>query len=91
MAITITNLNYNKMKKVLLAIGIVAMVFLGASCNKQKTCHCTYTVEVLGVSTTTDLGDYTIEEGNCSDLEDNGNWNAQIGNLANASVHCVKK
>ena len=70
MAITITNLNYNKMKKVLLAIGIVAMVFLGASCNKQKTCHCTYTVEVLGVSTTTDLGDYTIEVGNCSDLED---------------------
>ena len=79
------------MKKVLIAIGVVAMVFLGASCNKQKTCVCSYTVTVAGVSNTTQLGEYTIEEGNCSDLEDNGNWNAQIGNLASASVHCEKK
>ena len=79
------------MKKVFLAIGIVAMLVLGASCSKQKTCHCEYTVEVLGVSNTTSLGDVTIEEGSCSDLEDNGQWNAQIGNLANASIHCERK
>jgi hypothetical protein len=79
------------MKKVLLAIAVVAILGLGSSCSKQKTCHCTYTVEVLGVSTTTDLGDYTIEEGSCSDLEQNGNWNAQIGGLANAAIHCTKK
>jgi hypothetical protein len=79
------------MKKVFLAIGIVAILGLGTSCSKQKTCHCEYTVEVLGVSTTTSLGDFTIEEGSCSDLENNGQWNAQIGNLANAKVHCTRK
>ena len=79
------------MKKVLLAIGVVAMIFVGASCNKQKTCVCEYTVEILGVSNTTSLGEVTIEEGSCSDLENNGQWNAQIGNLANAQIHCSRK
>lgn len=79
------------MKKVLLAIGVVAMLGLGTSCSKEKTCHCEYTVEVLGVSNTTSLGDITIEEGSCSDLEDNGQWNAQIGNLANAKITCTRK
>ena len=79
------------MKKVLLAVAVVALMVLGASCNKQKTCHCEYTVELFGVSTTTSLGDVTIEEGSCSDLEQNGQWNAQVGNVANAKIHCEKK
>lgn len=79
------------MKKVLLAIAVVAMLGLGTSCSKEKTCHCTYTVEILGVATTTDLGDYTIEEGSCSDLENNGSWNAQVGDLASAKINCTKK
>lgn len=80
------------MKKVLLAIAVVAMIGLGTtSCNKQKTCHCEYTVNVLGVETTTSLGDRTIDSGSCSDLEEAGAWNAQIGNLASATIHCEKK
>ena len=79
------------MKKVLLAIAVVAMLGLGTSCSKEKTCHCTYTVEVLGVSTTYDLEDVTIEEGSCTDLENDGRWNAQIGGLVDAHITCKKK
>lgn len=79
------------MKKVLLAIGIVAMLGLGTSCNKQKTCVCSYTATVLGVETTVQLGERDIESGSCSDLENAGAWNIQAGNLVNATFHCEKK
>ena len=45
------------MKKIALAIGIVAMMVLGASCNKQKTCVCSYTATVLGITSTVELGE----------------------------------
>ena len=79
------------MKRVLLAIGIIALLGVATSCNKEKVCKCTYTIEVMGVSNTTDLGEYTIEEGSCSDLEQAGNFNAQLGGIANAAIHCEKK
>lgn len=79
------------MKKVLLAIAVVALLGIGTSCSKEKTCHCTYTLEVLGISETYDLGDYTIEDGSCSDLENNGSLNAQIGAIAGAKLTCKKK
>lgn len=53
------------MKKALLAIGIVAMMVLGASCSKAKDCKCTATVGPASL----DLGVVHIEEGSCSDLE----------------------
>ena len=53
------------MKKVLLFIGVVAMMVLGASCSKEKDCKCTATVGGVSV----EVGTYHIEEGNCSDLE----------------------
>jgi len=79
------------MKKVLLAIAVVAMMVLGASCNKQKTCTCSYTVNVLGVSSTVQLGEKVIESGSCSDLENAGAWNLQVGTLGDATFHCEKK
>ena len=79
------------MKKLVLAIAAVAVLAAFSSCSKEKTCHCEYTVEILGVSNTTSLGDVTIEEGSCSDLENNGQWNAQLGGIANAKIHCYKK
>ena len=53
------------MKKAFLAIGIVALLVLGASCTKEKDCKCTATVGNLSV----DVGTYHIKEGKCSDLE----------------------
>ena len=79
------------MKKIVLAIGIVAMMVLGASCNKQKTCVCSYTATVLGVTATYELGEKVIESGSCSDLENAGAWNLQVGALADAKFHCEKK
>lgn len=79
------------MKKVILAVAVVAMMVLGASCSKQKTCVCSYTVNSgLGTSTV-NLGEKVIESGSCSDLENAGAWNLQIGNLADATFHCEKK
>lgn len=77
------------MKKLFLALGLVAMVCLGASCNKQKTCVCTYTVEVLGVSTTMELGEKVIESGSCSDLENVATWN--VPGITEGSIHCERK
>lgn len=77
------------MKKVFLAIGVVAMMFLAASCNKTKVCHCEYTVNVLGVETTYDLQDQTIESGSCSDLENAATWN--VPGISEATIHCEKK
>lgn len=53
------------MKKVLLAIAVVAMIGLGTSCSKEKDCKCTATVGGVSV----EIGTYHIEEGSCSDLE----------------------
>lgn len=57
------------MKKVLLAIAVVAMIGL-ASCSKQKQCKCTGTL--LGTEMSTEV---TIDrDGSCNDLEDNYPW-----------------
>lgn len=77
------------MKKLFFAIGLVAFVCLGASCNKTKVCHCEYTVNVLGVETTTSLPDRTIEEGSCSDLENAATWN--VPGITAATIHCERK
>jgi hypothetical protein len=79
------------MKKIALAFGIIAMMVLGASCNKQKTCVCSYTATVLGITSTVELGEKVIESGSCSDLENAGAWNLQAGNLVDAKFHCEKK
>ena len=67
------------MKKVFLAIGIVAMMVLGASCSKEKDCKCTATVGGVSV----EVGTYHIEEGSCSDLE--------TTIVVYSLVHCEKK
>lgn len=57
------------MKKVLLAIAVVAMIGL-ASCSKQKQCKCTGTL--LGTEMSTEV---TIDrEDSCDDLESNYPW-----------------
>ncbi|MCF0200491.1 MAG: hypothetical protein HUK16_03835 [Bacteroidales bacterium] len=78
------------MKKVLLAIAVVAMLGF-ASCSKEKTCKCTYDVNAFGVTTTVPLPERTITSGSCSDLENNGAWSAQIGTVVGAVFHCEKK
>ena len=79
------------MKKVFLAIGVVAMMVLAASCSKEKTCVCSYTINTGMGSGTVQLGEKVIESGSCSDLENAGAWNLQVGNLADATFHCEKK
>ena len=49
------------MKKVLLAIAIVATLGCFSSCSKTKTCHCKDTVTNIWGP------EFEIEEGNCSD------------------------
>lgn len=78
------------MKKVLLAIAVVAMIGF-SSCSKEKVCKCSYDLTVLGNTTTVQLGEKTITEGSCSDLEHNGAWNAQVGGIVGATIHCVRK
>ena len=57
------------MKKVFLAIAVVAMIGL-ASCSKQKQCKCTGTL--LGTEMSTEV---TIDrEDSCDDLESNYTW-----------------
>ena len=56
------NLKFNEMKKVLLAIAVIALIGC-ASCKKTRTCECKWE----GVS----LGTYTIQE-DCSTLETEG-------------------
>ena len=62
-------LNIKKMKKVLLAVAVLAMIGC-ASCSKQKQCKCTGTV--LGTEMSTEV---TIDrDENCNDLESNYTW-----------------
>ncbi|MBR6878924.1 MAG: hypothetical protein IKM95_06035 [Bacteroidales bacterium] len=79
------------MKKLVFAIGLVAMVCLASSCSKQKTCVCSYDINVLGVVTNVPLGEKVIESGTCNDLENAGAWNLNVGNLADATFHCERK
>ncbi|MCR5659521.1 MAG: hypothetical protein K6G25_09385 [Bacteroidales bacterium] len=59
------------MKKVLLALAVVAMVFSVTSCNKQKKCQCTWKVGNATIE-----GDvFLTEEGKtCSDYEATFNY-----------------
>ena len=77
------------MKKLFLFLALVGLVGFATSCNKTKVCHCEYTVNVLGVETTTSLGDQTITEGSCSDLENAATWN--VPGITEGSIHCEKK
>ena len=63
-----------------------------ASCSKEKDCHCyyDYTVPVTGASGTQDLGVTHIEEGSCSDLENESNFNYNFGTLGTGKVRCEK-
>ena len=62
-------LNIKAMKKVLLAIAVLAMIGF-ASCSKQKQCKCTGTL--LGTEMSTEV---TIDRGeSCNDLESNYQW-----------------
>lgn len=79
------------MKKLVFAIGLVAMVCLASSCSKQKTCVCSYDINVLGNVTNVPLGEKVIESGTCNDLENAGAWNLSVGNLAGATFHCERK
>ena len=77
------------MKKIFLAIAALAMIVLGSSCNKTKVCHCTYTVNILGVESTSS-SDKTIESGSCSDLENNvATWD--VPGITAGSIHCERK
>lgn len=54
------------MKKVLLAIAVLAIMFSASSCNKQKKCQCTY--KIGPISYETDV--FLSQEGkSCSDYE----------------------
>lgn len=77
------------MKKVFLAIAVMAMIGF-ASCSKEKTCKCTYETSIGGIVSEFPLGEQTITEGSCSDLENNGAWDAQLGNFASVTIHCEK-
>lgn len=67
------------MKKVILAIGIIAMMGCFASC--KKTCVCTTTVAGVQTGTT----ETTITSGSCEDM--NTTTTAGI----TAKTECVKK
>lgn len=77
------------MKKIFLGAALLAMIVLGASCNKTKICQCKYTVNILGYETTTELPEKTIESGSCSDLENAATWN--VPGITEGSIHCEKK
>mgnify|MGYP006872990361 FL=1 len=79
------------MKKVILAIAVLAMMGL-ASCSKEKDCHCyyDYTIPIIGTSATQDLGVTHIEEGSCSDLENEGSFNYNFGDLGTGKIRCEK-
>lgn len=72
-----STLNTFNMKKVILAIAIIAMIGGFASCSKVKTCHCKDTVTNIWQPS------FEIEEGNCSD------YNTTVGGTT--LVECVKQ
>ena len=79
------------MKKVFLAVAVVALMVLGASCSKEKTCVCTYDGTAFGVAVSISMGERVIE-GSCSELEEEGQWASfNFGQVANGAIHCSKK
>lgn len=54
------------MKKVLLAVGILAVLFSASSCNKQRKCQCTYKIGSFSYETDVFL---SAEGKTCSDYE----------------------
>lgn len=80
------------MKKVLLAIAVIALIGC-ASCSKAKICHCYYDyTDLTGASGTKDIGQRIINEGTCSDLENNqSGFNFDFGSLGSGKVRCEKE
>lgn len=78
------------MKKVLLAIAVIALIGC-ASCSKTKVCHCYYDYTGLTGTGTQDLGQQIINEGSCSDLENQSSFNFNFGTLGTGKVRCVKE
>lgn len=81
------------MKKVLLAIAVIALIGC-ASCSKTKVCHCyyDYTTLLSNEQKTLDLGQQIINEGNCSDLEDENSFaNINFGTLGTGKVRCERE
>ena len=59
------------MKKVLLAVAVIALAIGASSCNKQKKCQCTY--KIGNASVTGDV--FLTDEGKtCSDYEATFNY-----------------
>ena len=61
-----SNLNGEKMKKVLLLMAVATMIGF-CSCNKSKDCKCTTTQTIPGMDPVVTETTLTIEKGNCSD------------------------
>lgn len=80
------------MKKVLLAVAVLAMIGF-ASCSKEKDCRCyyDYTVPFIGTSATQDLGVRHITEGSCADLQNqNSGWNVDFGAWGTGTIRCER-
>ncbi len=52
------------MKKVVLALGVIAM--MGAFCSCKKTCSCTMSVAGISQTTEVNMKDYNVKK--CSEL-----------------------
>ena len=59
------------MKKVLLALAVVALAIGASSCNKQQKCNCTYKIGGISAETGVFL---TAEGKTCSDYEATYNY-----------------
>ena len=59
------------MKKLVLVLGVIALIFSASSCNKQKKCQCTYKLGNISVDTDVFLSD---EGKDCSDYEATFNY-----------------
>ena len=82
------------MKKLVLAFAAIAMLALGTSCSKEKTCVCTYEGKALNgmVQASLPIGEKVISEGSCSDLENQSSWaNFNFGQLVDGKIVCKKK
>ncbi len=75
------------MKKVLLALGVVAMFAFATSCSKEKDCTCTTSYSGTGSEYfTPTTADMHIEDGDCSD------GNATVSTMGvTATTECKEK
>lgn len=80
------------MKKVLLAIAVVALIGC-ASCSKAKICHCYYDyTTAIGSTGTQDLGQQIINEGSCEDLQNKNSFaNFDFGLWGSGEVRCERE